>query len=157
MEVEANMTFRRSSINAPVSSQAYQPTSLHERISVDLAGKYNVDQSITGLSGSDLVIRDGSRIAVVEVKTGDPNLPLPSSTASQMQMLTFDARNKFNAAEVEEVFPVLVTNYQVSPADRQELENQGIKIVEVPSAASIYNPSDFFNSFSDIVGFQQIK
>jgi len=149
------MKFRRSGINAAISPQTSQPANWHERISLDLAQNFHVDDQMIEPSGADLAIREGSRVAVVEVKTGDPNLPLPSSTASQMRMYVADVQKKVDPAQEMEVFPVLVTNYQVSSADRQELADQGIKIVEISPAESLYDRNAFFNSFSSIVGFQK--
>ncbi|MGB8130710.1 MAG: hypothetical protein WCG81_13030, partial [Candidatus Angelobacter sp.] len=146
-----------SDVNTVLPSQSSAPASLHERISLDLAKSYEVDDLISDPSGPDLVIRQGSRIAFVEVKTGSPNLPLPSSTVAQMNMLTVHAKKKVDPTQGVEIVPVLVTNYQVSPADRQELGDQGIKIVEVSSGKSVYNSTDLVKNFSNIVGFQHEK
>ena len=122
---------------------------LHERLRVDLARGFSGSQLDfdLGPSAADLVIRQEPRLAIVEVKTGDPGLPLPSSTSSQMRLLAYQARQKFPG---QEVVPVLITNYRVSADDEQELKDQGIKLVSM--AESAYEPHTFSRYFAEIVG-----
>jgi hypothetical protein len=120
---------------------------LHDRIRTGLVEgfKDSLSADSQGLSDADILIQQGGRVAVVEVKTGDPDLPLPSSTSAQMLLLKRQARQKFSEADVQEVLPVLVTNYTVSADDEKELEDQGIKVIRIDSTAS---GSDDFEKFS---------
>src|ERR1700726_234187 len=106
---------RKSS--ADVSPQA--GTSLHERVRIGLAQgfKGSISDFSLGPSEADLLVHQGPRVAVFEVKTGDPDLPLPSSTSAQMLLLKEQVRQQFPAQDIEEVVPVVVTNYKVSPDD----------------------------------------
>jgi len=138
----------------PGSSQGNAPSSLHERLRLDLAQEFQDSDSdvALGSSAADLVIRRGKRVAVVEVKTGDPGLPLPSSTSSQMLLLSYQAREKFPD---KEVLPVLITNYRVSADDEKELKEQGVKLVTVTTATyPMYGPRGFSSHFAEIVGLQ---
>jgi hypothetical protein len=78
-----------------------------------------------------LVIAQGQRVAVIEIKTGDSTLPLPSSANAQMLILKDGARTRFEGAEV---VPVLVTNYLVDDADRKELKDGGIQLLTIQSS-----------------------
>jgi hypothetical protein len=124
---------------------------LHQLVSGTLAKAFG--SSDLKIPGADATIRQGDRVAVIEVKTGDPDLPLPSSTSAQMLILADQARGLFGPDEVREVLPVLVTNYQISQTDRQELESQGIKIVPIASAGKLYNAANFSSEIANIVGF----
>jgi len=125
-------------------------TSLHQRVSLDLVK--NFKYCALGDSGADATIRQGPKLAVVEVKTGDPDLPLPSSTSAQMRLLTREAKRTFGVDGVE-ILPVLVTNYRISDADRSELETYDIRVVTIPSASS-YKTEDFFKAFVAAVGLE---
>jgi hypothetical protein len=92
-------------------------------------------------------------VAVVEVKTGDPGLPLPSSTSAQMLMLTYQARERYPG---KEVLPVLITNYRVSEDDERELKQQGIKLVPVTATYPMYGPRTFSRHFAEIVGLHPL-
>ncbi len=103
---------------------------LHERISGDLKAKFRdrfVECNARNFA-PDFVIRNDQRVAVIEIKTGDPSLPLPSSANTQMLILKDDALTKLG---FQDVVPVLVTNYQIDDADRKELETGGIKIITI--------------------------
>jgi len=142
-----------------LSPKADSVRTLHEQVLLDLtqrfAGPDAVSTSLegspgiaSGASSPDLVIPQGRRVAVVEIKIGNPELPLPSSTSSQMRLLCEQARRSFS----EDVIPVLVTNYSVTPDDRKEFEHEGIKIVPVASALSRYDRQQFSREFAEIVG-----
>lgn len=79
---------------------------------------------------ADLVV-DGkteagsSQVAVVEMKMGDPELLLPSSTPSQIRDFAAEARAKFKSP----IIPVLVTNYRLPDALRQDLKQDGVKVL----------------------------
>ena len=98
---------------------------------------------------ADLVIPQGQEVAVVEIKIGNPELPLPSSTSSQMRLLGAQAKRSFSN---KDVITVLVTNYSVTPDDKKEFEDEGIKIVPVESALSLYDRERFSREFAKIVG-----
>jgi hypothetical protein len=122
-----------------VKSPAAGGMSLHDRVRTALQQgfKGSLPDYSLGPSEADLLIHQGSRVAVIEVKTGNPELPLPSSTSAQMLLLKQRVREKFPEQDVDEVLPVLVTNYKVSSTDQEELEEQGIKVVWIdPNSAS---------------------
>lgn len=101
---------------------------LHERISEDLRAKFR-DRFVESKArdfAPDFVIRNDQRVAVIEIKTGDPSLPLPSSANTQMLILKDNAQTKLG---FRDVVPVLVTNYLIDDADRKELEIGGIKVI----------------------------
>ena|SRR3984893_2976533 len=137
----------------PGSSPGSNRSSLHERLRLELAQAFqdSVSDVALGSSAADLVIKRGEQVAVVEVKTGDPGLPLPSSTSSQMLMLTYQARERFPG---KEVLPVLITNYRVSEDDEKELKQQGIKLVSVTATYPVYGPENLSSQFAEIVGLQ---
>jgi len=137
----------------PGSSVGSVTPTLHERLRVDLAQGFRDSESdfALGSSAVDLVIKQGKQVAVVEVKTGDPGLPLPSSTSSQMRLLSYQARKAFPE---KEVLPVLITNYRVSEDDEKELTEQGIKLVSVTDMPRAYGPQGFSRYFAEIVGLQ---
>ncbi len=156
------MKSRRSDVNTVLPSQSSAPASLHERISLDLAKSYEVDDLISDPSVPDLVIRQGSRIAFVEVKTGSPNLPLPSSTVAQMNMLTVHAKKKVDPTQGVEIVPVLVTNSRVVPQTAKNLEIKALRLLRylrenqfiTPRTSSktfpillVFNMRSWFNSF----------
>src|ERR1700737_310191 len=95
--------------------------SLHERVRTGLAQGFrgSLSHFSLGPSEADLLVHQGPRVAVFEVKTGDPDLPLPSSTSAQMLLLKEQVRQQFPTQDVEEVVPVVVTNYKVTPADQK--------------------------------------
>ena len=76
----------------------------------------------------DVVVRRGDKIVLVEVKTGNPDLPLPSSANSQMLIMKDKVRQKHTDLEV---VPVIVTNYKIDNADLNELSASGIKVVPI--------------------------
>jgi len=143
----------RNSILGPGFSQSRSPSSLHERLRSDLAQGFqdSISDVALGSSAADLVIKQGEQVAVVEVKTGDPGLPLPSSTSAQMLMLTYQAREQFPG---KEVLPVLITNYRVSDDDEIELKQQGIKLVRVTGTDPEYGARRFSSHFAEVVGLQ---
>jgi hypothetical protein len=145
--------FHTQNPNDSVGVKAKSPAGLHNRIRLDLANNFQADLPTEEADdpGADLTIREGNRLAVVEVKTGDPDLPLPSSTLAQMYLLTSRVRAKLAQVGASEILPVLVTNYLVSDADRAELDHAGIKVVPVESPAS-YNSKSFCQKFARIVG-----
>jgi hypothetical protein len=148
--------FRAQNPGVSIGVKAKGPAGLHERIRLDLARNFqaNLASEESDDPGADLTFREGNRLAVVEVKTGDPGLPLPSSTLAQMDLLTAHVRAKLAPPGVGEIMPVLVTNYFVSDADRDELEQAGIKLVHVESPAS-YDPKTFSQKFAQIVGLPE--
>ena|SRR5690348_14347026 len=76
----------------------------------------------------DLVLKFPNVMALIEIKAGDPSLSLPSSTDARMALLT---RAVPACHGSEKLVPIVVTNYQVFPAQRAALEASGIKIVSI--------------------------
>ena len=66
-----------------------------------------------------------------------------------MQLLAEQAKRNFSG---EDIITVLVTNYTVTPNDKKELEDEGIKIVPVAPELSLYDPQNFSHDFAEIVG-----
>jgi hypothetical protein len=140
-----------------VKPSAGGSVSLHDRVRSGLARgfKGSLPDYSLGPSEADLLIHQGPRVAVIEVKTGDPDLPLPSSTSAQMLLLKQRVRQKFPGEDVQEVLPVLVTNYKVSPQDQRELEDQGITVVRIdPSSSSSYVSGEFSRYLASLTGLQ---
>jgi hypothetical protein len=128
-------------VRKPTSFSRTSGTSLHERVRLELAQGFKGSLS-NASSAADLLVHQGSRVAVFEVKTGDPELPLPSSTSAQMLLLKREILQLFPG---QEVLPVLVTNYRVSPEDQKELEGQDIKVVRINPASSSSSDSEKFS------------
>jgi hypothetical protein len=77
---------------------------------------------------------ESDRVALVELKFGDPGLPLPSSTSSQIKLL----RNSLSQQSGgKSPTSIVVTNYTVFPDQRKELAANGIKLVTVPKDVDI--------------------
>jgi len=77
---------------------------------------------------------ESDRVALVELKFGDPGLPLPSSTSSQIRLLKESMSQQSGG---ESPTSIVVTNYNVFPEQREELAANGIKLVTVPRDADI--------------------
>jgi hypothetical protein len=133
---------------------------LHDRVLLDLTQRFGGSGEVPtpsgrssgfslGASFADLVIPQGRRVAVVEIKIGNPELPLPSSTSSRMRLLGEQARRSFSNKDIT---TVLVTNYSVTPDEKKEFEDEGVKIVPVASALSRYDRQRFSREFAEIVG-----
>jgi hypothetical protein len=136
-----------------------QSPTLHDRVLAGLAEAIpgsRADFSL-GSSEADLLVHQGRRVAGFEVKTGDPDLPLPSSTSAQMLLLKEQVQQQLleEDPDVEEVLPVVVTNYKVTPADRKELEEQGITLVFIdPAVARNYDFAKFSRQVANLAGLQ---
>jgi|SRR5271156_5923240 len=76
----------------------------------------------------DLVLKFPNAVALVDIKTGDPSLSLPSSTDARMALLTRAVQPSHAG---KKLVPIVVTNYQVFPAQKAALEASGIKIVSI--------------------------
>lgn len=143
---------RRSSEASDSSSSA----SLHDRVRASLEKGFRKslrsDEDL-GAFTPDLLIHQGERVAVVEVKTGDPELPLPSSAPSQMLLLQRQAREKFSG-RAHEILPVLVTNYKVSEDDEKELDGLGVKVVRIASDSQGRDSDRFTEKLATLTGFQ---
>lgn len=63
-----------------------------------------------------------------------------------MRIFADEAREKFSG---KHVLPVVVTNYVVSPEEREELEGYGVKVVKVEMAKNL---EAFPQDFAQIVG-----
>lgn len=144
----------------PLSQKGGSARTLHERVLLDLTQRFAGAEGVPAPSGrslgfsmgasfADLVIPQGQRVAVVEIKIGNPELPLPSSTPSRMRLLGDQARRSFSNKDVT---TVLVTNYSVTPEEKKELEDEGVKIVPVASVLSRYDRQRFSREFAEIVG-----
>ena len=90
---------------------------------------------------------------MVEVKTGDPELPLPSSAPSQMLLLQRQAREKFSGRALE-ITPVLVTNYKVSQDDEKELDDLGVKVVRIDPDSWGSDTGRFTQKLANLTGLQ---
>lgn len=147
-------------VRALSQQRAGSTGNLHERVRLDLKqrfpGSRGIEQDalpgapLQDMPAADLVISQGQRVAVVEIKMGNPELPLPSSTPSQMHLLAEQAKQHYS----EDVITVLVTNYSVTPDDKRELEDEGIKVVPVAPALSLYDPEHFSREFAETVGLR---
>jgi hypothetical protein len=144
--------FRPSNSNSNSSGM-----SLHERVRTGLAQRFrgSLSNFSLGPSEADIVVHQGKRVAVFEVKTGDPDLPLPSSTSAQMLLLREQVRQQFPADDVDEILPVVITNYSVSPNDQKVLEDQGIKVIRIePSTSRNYDFGKFSRQVANLTGLQ---
>lgn len=107
---------------------------LRERLSEDLKRTVEKHEGTTLMDVGktdfepDLLFRSGEQLVFVEVKTGDPSLPLPSSANAQMLILKDTIQERHKSTKIT---PVLVTNYSVDDADRKELLYGGIKVVTI--------------------------
>ncbi len=118
--------------------------SFHDQIAHGLAEVFS-DAKIEPSSIADVIIDQGERIVIVEVKTGDPDLPLPSSALAQMKLAVQDAQRKLEQRPLDkEVVPIIVTNYKVYPEQQQELKEDGITVVSLKSS------SDFAKVVSEL-------
>ena len=133
-----------------------QNVGLHERVLTGLAMgfKGSVPDFPLGPSEADLLVHQGNRVAVFEVKTGDPELPLPASTSAQMLLLKERVRQQFLAKNIDDVLPVVVTNYRVTPDDQKELEEQGIKVVRIGSSAFRGDLGNFTREVANVTGLE---
>jgi hypothetical protein len=77
---------------------------------------------------------DSDRVALVELKFGDPGLPLPSSTSSQIRLLMKSMKQQSGG---ENPTSIVVTNYKVFPDQQKELAANGIKLVTVSKDVDI--------------------
>jgi hypothetical protein len=93
-----------------------------------------------GNSFADLVVESPGRIVVAEFKTGDPELPLPSSTIPQMGFFVEQAHSRYPGCEI---VPIVVTNYAVSESDKKALGKEGVKILSVASGSIDMIVADF--------------
>jgi hypothetical protein len=136
-----------------------QSANLHDRVLAGLAEALPGSRSdfSLGSSEADLLVQQGRRVAVFEVKTGDPDLPLPSSTSAQMLRLKEQVQQQLceDDPDIEEVLPVVVTNYKVTSADKEELEGQGIKLVFIdPAVARNYDFAKFSRKVANLTGLR---
>lgn len=152
----------RDSFQYNVGRQAQRGGSvrtLREQVLLDLTERFagsgepsspspGSSDSSSGRISADLVISKGVQVAVVEIKIGDPELPLPSSTSSRMHRLRDEAERSFSGKDIIEV---LVTNYSVIDDEQKAFKDDKIKIVLVAPALSRYNRQQFFSDFDRIV------
>src|SRR5579872_1343319 len=113
MEPEGKLVVSKNPSKMTNTSQTfYGEVRLHERISEDLKNNFHelLIESDKSNFMPDVLIRSGDRVVVVEVKTGDPGQPLPSSANVQMLILKESASRSLEGAEI---VPVLVTNYKI--------------------------------------------
>ncbi len=79
-------------------------------------------------------VPESDRVALVELKFGDPGLPLPSSTSSQIRLLR---KSMSQQSGGKSPTSIVVTNYTVFPDQRKELAANGIKLVTVSNDVDI--------------------
>jgi hypothetical protein len=96
---------------------------------------------------ADAVVEEADRFAMVEVKVGDPDLPLPFSTPSQVRTQVAEARKRLGP----DVIPVLVTNYEIPEVLKSEMESDGVKILSLPDSRDAL--ADLGKQFAKLVGF----
>jgi hypothetical protein len=120
--------------------------SFEKRIADDL--RQSFPDSLTEINADgfrpDLVIRQGTQTAVIEIKTGNPQLPLPSSTNVRMLILRDKLRERFG-----DVLPVIVTNYILDDSDRKDMHASGIKVVNIEK--STYGSKSISNAVAKIL------
>jgi len=127
-------------------------SNLQERVREDLKLRFPGildDYELGSSNAADLVIEQGDIVAVVELKTGDPSFSLPSSTSPRMRLLRDEIGTRFRG---KIIVPVVVTNYQVQPDEKQKLEREGIKIVQLPRSMRNYRPEQFSTEFIKAAG-----
>jgi hypothetical protein len=109
------------------------PLGLRDRIGEDLKANFTerLLDCVSSDFAPDFIVRDGDRVAVIELKIGDPAFPLPASANVQMLNLKDGALKRGLS---QKIVPVLVTNYQVDDADRRELESGGIRLFTIEGA-----------------------
>ena len=149
MEPEGKLTVSKNPSKITSSSQTfYGEVRLHERISEDLKNNFHelLIESDKSNFMPDVLIRSGDRVVVVEVKTGDPGQPLPSSANVQMLILKESASRSLEGAEI---VPVLVTNYKIDATDLKELTDGGIKVV--PIQGSTYDSKALSSTLAEIM------
>ncbi|MGA2411406.1 MAG: hypothetical protein ABSG46_13580 [Candidatus Binataceae bacterium] len=119
---------------------------LHERITAGLMGAYPDALIEPGVDKfrADMVIRSGSRVAMIEIKTGDPESPLPSSANVQMLILKDRIQRQFM-----DVVPVLITNYRLDESDYEEMSASGIKVIDIEG--SVYDSKAVANKLNAIL------
>ena len=127
--------------------------SLHNQITDVLSRKFAegiVDYRFgEGRAVADFLVRDGNKVAIVEIKTGDPHFPLPSSTSSQLTEYVAEARRVF-ADPNTELIPVVVTNYLVPDGLEEDLQASGVKLLRFDSPAA---EKGLPQAFAELVGF----
>ncbi len=120
--------FGSASTAGPSAASVSRPASLYEQIAQSLKSAYGDECRLEVALGenfvADAVIQEGEKVAMIEIKTGDSDLPLPASTPSQMADFAKTAKVQFG----RQVIPILMTNYNVPEQLKTELENQGVSI-----------------------------
>jgi hypothetical protein len=97
---------------------------------------------VLGTSEADAVIEQGDKVAIVEVKTGDPEFSLPSSTSPRMRLLK-DLAAATEQFKGKTIIPVVVTNHRVGDAEKKQLDDAGIKLVPLSGSATEKFPVEF--------------
>ena len=130
-----------------VSKSLSDEPGFEQRIADDLRESFPDSLAQVNADGfrPDLVIRSGNRVAIIEIKTGDPELPLPSSANVRMLILRDKLRIMFG-----DVVPVIVTNYMLDDAERKEMMAGGIKVVDIQEAT--YDPKLLSGEVAKIFG-----
>jgi hypothetical protein len=82
----------------------------------------------------DLVYKDKDSVLLIEVKTGDPSLPMLSGTPGQMRSYADAARHRFLA---KRIVSIVVTNQQVPDPMREELKSSGVQIVALKDRSKL--------------------
>jgi hypothetical protein len=128
---------------------------LHEKIIGSLIQGFGgaiIEPTVQGIE-PDLLLRIGNKVVLIEVKTGDPTLPLPSSTASQMKLLAGEAQRFLAGQDLElELDSVLLTNYKIFPDQKAELLDGGIKVMDLPASLE---PNLLASELKRLLGTQQ--
>ena len=116
---------------SPGASEQELSDNLLQRLTEKFPGAVKANVAF-GKSYADLVLERPEGVIVAEVKTGDPELPLPSSTVAQMDFFVQHAKTAYPGCKI---IPVVLTNYGVSESDKQVLDREGVKVVSVGSGS----------------------
>ena len=127
-------TQKREQFTFEVGTRRGSEESLHDRLLAALTGEFGeaVINSRFAKIVPDLCLRlpGTDRFGVVELKIGDPSLPLPSSTTTQIIRLVQGMDPEQSGARPT---PVVVTNYLVDENQKKDLEANNIKLVRLTS------------------------
>lgn len=115
-----------SNLNGPTLST-------HEQVVSALSNSFGsavVDPAARKDTGVDIVLRKENEVVMIEVKTGNPNMPLPASAVAHMRILAQEVKRVFDP---KSLYSVVLTNYRVPQDEKEELKHNGIHLFEMNS------------------------